>query len=106
MHLFLIIIAVHSLFLGFGFLVGGWLWLVSPDERAIEDEMLEGKVAKEQGWRGIIGFAFERFARRGPPPGVISRTWQNRPVVRKFLAVGCVFLAIAVIAGCYLGVFD
>jgi hypothetical protein len=106
MRILLIIIAVHSVVIGFGFLLASWGLLVSPDHVAMEEQMLEWKVAREQGWRGQIGFALNNVRGWWPRPGVMSRNWENQPVIRKYLITGCSFLAIAVGAGHYLDVFN
>ena|ERR1043165_1542917 len=107
MHTLLVIVGIHCVLFGFAFLIAGWSQLASPDKRDIEDRTLEWQVAKEQGWRGIIGLTMETFARgRWPRDDLLRRNWNNQPSAKKFLFAGGLFLLLAAITGYFLGVFN
>jgi len=105
MHLFLIVVAVNSVLLGFCFLIAGWGTLIGADEAELADLKQRTEIARRTGWFDALRFTWQwRSQFRSFPR--ISAHWVDRPQARRLIYVGVMFLAVAATVGYFLGVFD
>jgi hypothetical protein len=105
MRTFLLILAIHALLFGFGFLIAGWmtLLLAEADEQA---EFNKGyQDARRKGWVEGLRY-FSRFRSNFSSTRRLSTNWKQRPDARKFIYAGAAFLAAAAMLGIPLGAYN
>src|SRR3954466_436321 len=101
---FLLIIAIHALLLGFGFLFAGWMSLLIAEEDE-QTEFNKGyKEARRQGW--LEGWRYySRFRSNLTSTHRISAHWTERPDARKYIYAGVALLLFAAVLGIPLGAY-
>lgn len=104
MHAFLLIVAIHALLLGFGFLFAGWMTLlgVEADEEARIKKDYEK--ARQKG-RLAAWLWYDRYRRSFAGVQRISAHWTERPDARKYIYAGVAFLTVAAVLGIPLGAY-
>ena len=104
MHVLLVVVAIHCLFFGFGFLLAGWGNLVGADPRELADLKQRSEAARQKGRAEEI-LLFVLWRQDFSSLSRLTTNWGDRPQARKFIYAGFACLAIAGTAGYFLGAF-
>jgi len=100
---FLLIIEIHTLIFGFGFLIAGLCILLTASEKE-EAQIESGRRAKAKGWFEVWRW-YWRFRREFTSSSRIVSNLASRPDARKCLCVGMACLAVGAMLGFPLGAY-
>ncbi len=104
MRTFLLILAIHALLFGFGFLFAGWMTLILA-EAGEEAELKKGyQAARRTGWVEAWRY-YSRFRNNFMSTQRISANWAQRPDARRYIYAGAAFLTVAAVLGIPLGAY-
>jgi len=82
MRTFLLILAIHALLFGFGFLIAGWMTLLMAEAEEEAEFNKEYREARRKSWLEGMRY-FSRFRSSFTSTQRISAHWAQRPDARK-----------------------
>jgi len=105
MHTLLLILAIHGLLFGFGFLLAGFCNLIASEEAERAQFKKDYEEARRKGF--MEAWICERqFRRDFVGSERLGKNWTQRPDARKYIYVGLASLAFAAVIGIPLGAYN
>lgn len=102
MRIFLVIVGVHALLLGFVLLLAGWGALLTPEADEEAQAKKDYENARRKGW--LEAWLWDnRYRRDLTSFRRLSAHWSQRPDARKYVYAGAALLAIGVVIFISLG---